>query len=55
MRGKPPRWMRRPLYYYGFVLRYIFGYGTMDEVLGSLSNGMFRAETKEMREGGGKG
>ncbi len=48
--GKPPRWLYRPLKYYGFVVRRIFGYGTMDEVMGELSRGMFLAESKEMWE-----
>lgn len=49
-KGKPPRWSYRPLYYWGFVLRWIFGYGTMDEVSGALWSGMFLAEERERFE-----
>jgi len=49
--SEPPRWLCRPLFYFGFVVRRLFGYGSMDEVLQPLTLGMFMAESKEMHEG----
>ena len=43
-----PRIFERINYIYGFVIRRIFGYGSMDEMMGSMSAGMFFAERKEL-------
>jgi len=43
-----PRIFERINYIYGFVIRRIFGYGSMDEMMESMRAGMFFVESKEL-------